>query len=108
MTTGHEYGEGRLCTVEGKTMKQEDITKEHIEFIEVHCPLNPDTVIKLPMDQVQCRTRTSSEKFVSAQLGFNCSACRRFHLSDLIPTGFLVISNTKSTEDRNVNVVKRI
>lgn len=72
-------------------MNLSDITKEHIESIEVRCPLN-DTVINLPMGLVQCRTRITNEKFVSAQLGFNCPACGKFHLSDLMPTGFLVIS----------------
>lgn len=76
-------------------MNQSDITKEHIESIEVRCPLK-DTVINLPMSEVQCRTRITNEKFVSAQFGFNCTACGRFHLSDLMPTGFLVISNREN------------
>lgn len=75
------------------TMRQEDITQERIEKIIFICPLTSESVIVL-MSQLEIRTQITDGKFQWAQLGIQCQACGRFHLSDLTETGFLSIRGT--------------
>lgn len=80
-------------------MKQSDITKEHIESIEVHCPLNPDTVIKLPMDQVQCRALTNFSLYGVQEVSLERLDTGRIFSHKRSGTAWRVASDRNSAED---------
>ena len=75
-------------------MKLEDISKEKMSNVEFVCPVKGN-VINFPMSLVECRVQIADGKFANAQLGVLCG-CGYFHLTDLIPTGFLVIRGKNS------------
>jgi hypothetical protein len=74
-------------------MKMDNISKEHLTAVEFKCPITGIS-INFTFDLLECKTQIIQGKFASAQIGVQCEACGKFHLSDLIPTGFLVLRQT--------------
>lgn len=70
-------------------MKLEDISKERLDNAEFICPVTGDS-INYPMSLIECKVQIIAGKFASAQLGVECN-CGQFHITENIPTGFLVM-----------------